>query len=379
VPQFGGLLDRGKPPIWRKMNTQATLGRNRRTVALWLVVVAGLVALMVVVGGLTRLTESGLSITSWKPIHGALPPLSQAEWEEELEAYRQIPEYQQINKGMSLDEFKTIFWWEWGHRNLGRLIGLAFFIPFVVFLVRRQIERTWIPRLVLLFLLGGLQGFVGWWMVASGLTERTDVSQYRLVAHLSLALVIYGGLVWTALEIGGWRANAAITDAAARLFPWALGFVGLVFVQIMSGGFVAGTDAGMTYNTWPLMDGQFVPEGYWGYSPWWLSPFEQVQAIQFNHRIGGYAVFAAAIALWWQARRSGDTQIARLADMIFAVTVAQVAIGIATLLAVMPIWLAALHQFGAVVLLTASVVFAFALKRDHWLQRGIQPSGGALV
>lgn len=346
---------------------------------MWLACVAGLVALMVVVGGLTRLTDSGLSITAWKPIHGALPPLSQAEWEEELAAYRLIPEYQKINKGMTLEEFKTIFWWEWGHRNLGRLIGLAFFVPFVAFLFLRRIERPWIPRLILLFVLGGLQGFVGWWMVASGLTERTDVSQYRLVAHLSLALVIYCGLIWTALEIGAWRAGETLSAGAQKLFPWSLAFLGVVFGQIMLGGFVAGTDAGMTYNTWPLMDGQFIPEGYWGFDPWWLSPFEQIQAIQFNHRIGGYVVFGAAIALWWYARRSGDAKIARLGDIVLAVTTAQVFIGIATLLAVMPLWLAAMHQFGAVVLLTAAVAFAFALKRNHWLQRGIHSFGGGLV
>jgi heme a synthase len=376
VAQLAGALN---PAYLPRMTLAAPPLRHRRQVALWLACVAGLVAIMVIVGGLTRLTDSGLSITAWKPIHGALPPLSQAEWEEELAAYRLIPEYQKINKGMTLEEFKTIFWWEWGHRNLGRLIGLAFFVPFVAFLVLRRIERPWIPRLILLFVLGGLQGFVGWWMVASGLTERTDVSQYRLVAHLSLALVIYCGLVWTALEIGAWRAGTEIPAAVQKLFPWALGFLALVFVQIMLGGFVAGTDAGMTYNTWPLMDGRFVPEGYWGHDPWWLSPFEQIQAIQFNHRIGGYAVFAAAVAVWWQARRCGDAQIARLGDILLAVTVAQVAIGIATLIAVMPLWLAALHQFGAVVLLTAAAVFAFALKRDHWLQRGIHSPSGALV
>jgi heme a synthase len=350
--------------------------RNRRQVAIWLWVVAGLVALMVLVGGLTRLTDSGLSITTWKPIHGALPPLSQAEWEEELEAYRKIPEYQQINKGMSLDEFKAIFWWEWGHRNLGRVIGLAFFVPFVVFLVLGRIERRWIPRLLLLFALGGLQGFVGWWMVASGLTGRTDVSQYRLVAHLSLALVIYCGLVWTALEIGQRRPVAAMQS---RLFPWALGFLALVFVQIMLGGFVAGTDAGMTYNTWPLMDGRVVPEGYWGHDPWWLSPFEQIQAIQFNHRMGGYAVGAAAILLWWWARKEGNPGQARLADILLALVVAQIALGIATLVAVMPMSLAVMHQFGAVLLLTAAVAYAFTLRPAQFVQRGIQPSSGALV
>ena len=345
----------------------------------WLWFVAALVFAMVAVGGATRLTGSGLSITEWKPIMGAIPPLNEADWLVAFEKYKQIPQYKLVNEGMSLSDFKSIFWWEWGHRNLGRLIGLAFFVPFVVFWVRKRIDRAWVPRLVLLFVLGGLQGFVGWWMVASGLTERTDVSQYRLVSHLSLALVIYCGLVWTALEIGGWRAGEMSTDAARRLFPWALGFLALVFGQIMLGGFVAGTDAGMSYNTWPLMDGRIVPEGYWGFDPWWLSPFEQIQAIQFNHRVGGYAVFAAAIAVWWWERKSGDARIAWLGGVLLAVTIAQVLIGIATLIAVMPLWLAALHQFGAVLLLTAATAFAFALKRDHWLQRGIHSPGGALV
>ncbi|HAH11278.1 MAG TPA: heme A synthase [Alphaproteobacteria bacterium] len=341
----------------------------RKWVALWLFSVAGLVALMVVVGGLTRLTDSGLSITSWKPIHGALPPLSLAEWEDEFEAYRQIPEYQKINKGMSLEEFKTIFWWEWGHRNLGRLIGLAYALPLLVFWWRGQIASAWWPWLLGLLFLGGLQGFVGWWMVASGLTERTDVSQYRLVTHLTLALVIFCGLLWMAYRVLGFEAAQSMRALAQR--NWVFGFLALVFVQIMLGGLVAGTDAGMTYNTWPLMDGKVIPDGLWAQAPWWLNPFENITQIQFNHRLGGYAVAIAAVLLWWRIRKARDQRASRLADIMLATVGAQVLIGIATLIAVMPVWLAAMHQFGAVLVLAATVTLAAALAPVHSTQKPI--------
>jgi len=333
----------------------------RRSIAIWLFAVAGLIALMVVVGGLTRLTDSGLSITSWKPIHGALPPLSVAEWQEEFDAYRQIPQYQQINKGMSLDEFKAIFWWEWSHRNLGRLIGFAFLVPFLIFLARGQIERALIPRLLALFVLGGLQGALGWFMVASGLTERVSVSQYRLVAHLGLALVIYAAIVWTALPL--WRGQWPMRTAPHRLSGAAAAVLALVFFQILLGGFVAGLDAGFTYNTWPLMDGAFVPEGAYATAPFWLAPFEDVTTVQFNHRIVAYVLSAAVVALWVAGRRQGLAgSAATTANVLLAVLAFQVLIGIWTLLAVVPIWLGALHQFGAVALLTAAVVHLFALR-----------------
>jgi cytochrome c oxidase assembly protein subunit 15 len=329
---------------------------SRSLIATWLFVVAGLVAAMVLLGGLTRLTGSGLSITEWKPIHGALPPLSNAEWQEEFDAYKQIPQYQILNKGMTLDEFKTIFWWEWSHRNLGRFIGLAFLVPFLVFLARGQIERALIPRLIALFVLGGLQGALGWFMVASGLSERTDVSQYRLVAHLGLALVIYAAILWTALPLlrGEWPP----VRREHRLFRWSLVVLALIFVQILLGGFVAGTDAGLTYNTWPLMDGRLIPEDAY---PNWLAPFEDVTTIQFNHRMMAYIVAATAVALWytgWRARAAATT-----GNVLLAALVVQMLLGIWTLIAVMPIWLAALHQTGAVVLLTAALVHADALRR----------------
>lgn len=334
---------------------------NRRAVAYWLYCVAGLVALMILVGGITRLTDSGLSITSWKPIHGALPPLSDAEWMEEFEAYRQIPEYQRINKGMTLEEFKGIFWWEWIHRNLGRLIGLAFAIPFAVFWLRGQLERAWIPWLLGLFVLGGAQGGLGWFMVMSGLKDRVDVSQYRLAAHLTLAFVIYAALLWTAWAIA-WR--PAIVAAGKAHTRWVLTLIALIFAQIVLGGFVAGTDAGYTYNTWPLMDGAWLPPGLWAYTPWWLSPFESIVTIQWNHRIVAYAIVAMAAWVAWRINRDPalPTSLHAWAQILVAVTVAQVALGIATLLAVMPLWLAVLHQAGAIVLLTAALVLAFALR-----------------
>ncbi len=332
----------------------------RPRLAMWLFAVAGLIALMAVVGGLTRLTDSGLSITSWKPIHGALPPLSAADWKQEFDAYKQIPQYQQLNKGMSVSEFKTIFWWEWSHRNLGRVIGFAFLVPFLVFLARGQIERALIPRLAVLFLLGGLQGALGWFMVASGLTERVSVSQYRLVAHLGLALVIYGVIVWTALPL--WRGVWPMRKAAHPLFPAAVAVVGLTFFQILLGGFVAGLDAGLTYNTWPLMDGKFVPDGAYAA---WLAPFEDVTTVQFDHRMMAYALTAAVFALWIAGRRQRLSGFAAtMSNALLGVLAFQVLIGIWTLVEVVPIGLAALHQLGAVALLTAGVVNAFALRTE---------------
>jgi cytochrome c oxidase assembly protein subunit 15 len=329
---------------------------SRQTIAIWLFVVAGLIAAMVILGGLTRLTGSGLSITEWKPIHGALPPLSDADWQQEFDAYKAIPQYRLVNKGMTLDEFKTIFWWEWTHRNLGRLIGLAFLAPFLIFLFQGRIERALIPRLVVLFILGGLQGALGWFMVASGLSERTDVSQYRLVAHLGLALLIYAAIVWTALPLA--RGEWPPARREHKLFRWSLVVLALVFLQILLGGFVAGLDAGLIYNTWPLMDGGFIPEGAY---PNLAAPFEDVTTVQFNHRIMAYIVTGALIVLWFHSRRVEEAATA--AHLFLATLTLQMLLGIWTLLAAVPIWLGALHQAGAVALLTAAIIHAFALKR----------------
>ena len=325
-----------------------------RAVAVWLFAVAAFVFAMVLVGGLTRLTDSGLSITEWRPVTGAIPPMSEAAWEAELEKYRQIPEYQFQNKGMSLDDFKTIYWWEWGHRLLGRLIGVAFFFPFVFFWATGQIGRRLVPRLLGLFVLGGLQGVLGWYMVMSGLTERLDVSQYRLVAHLGLAIVIYLALVWTGFCVWTGRLGAQ-ADGRGRGSGVALALLAFVYLQILSGGFVAGTDAGYIYNTWPLMLGTWVPPGLWEMDPWWLNATENVLTIQFLHRCSAYLLLAAVLANWVVLWRSGADRAAGSAALLLAVVVAQAGIGIWTLLEVVPIALGGMHQAGALIVLSAAL------------------------
>ena len=315
-------------------------------VTTWLYVVAILVFIMVIVGGATRLTDSGLSITEWQPIVGAIPPLGQADWLEAFEKYKQIPEYQSVNRGMSLDEFKFIFWWEWGHRFLGRLIGLAFFFPFMFFWLTGRLEKSLLPSLIALFVLGGLQGAMGWYMVMSGLVDRVDVSQYRLAAHLTLAAVIFAGLIWVALGIG------KPARGALRLGPAAL--IVLILLQIAAGGLVAGLDAGLAYNTWPLMDDAIVPDGMLSMSPWWVNLFENVITVQFQHRMIAYLVVIAVID---EARKTilRHTGAEMPAWSMVLTVIIQVALGIMTLLAFVPLTLALLHQGGAFVLLAAAI------------------------
>lgn len=323
-----------------------------RPVAVWLLAVAALVAIMVVVGGLTRLTESGLSITEWKPVTGAVPPLSEADWQEEFDKYRQIPQYQLINKGMSLGEFKTIYWWEWAHRFLGRLIGVAFFVPFVWFLVTGRLRGTLAWKCAGLFVLGGLQGALGWYMVASGLVDRVSVSQYRLAAHLGLAFAIFGALIWVALDI--LRGNRA---GDRQWLGWAAAILGLVYLQIVLGAFVAGLDAGFIYNTWPLMEGAFIPDRLYATG---AAAFEDIKTIQFNHRMAAYMLAAVTVAWCWRVVAAQAAPLQRRAAMWFATAVLlQILLGIWTLVAVVPIWLGGLHQFGAL------VVLAFAVFQMH--------------
>lgn len=335
-----------------------------RAVALWLLGVAALIFAMAVIGAITRLTESGLSIMEWAPVSGFLPPLTAAEWERLLDLYRLTAEYQQINRGMTLAEFQEIFWWEWIHRQWGRLIGLAYALPLAWFWLRGRLPGWIKPHLLFALGLGALQGFMGWFMVASGFfDDRTDVSQYRLVLHLSLALVIYAYLLWLSLSL--LRAPAvAETDSslgvAVRLFA------GLLTVTLVSGGFVAGTDAGMTYNTFPLMDGRFLPAGYSALQPWWLNWFETIEAIQFNHRLLAVSTAVAAVLLWFRslrrplapATRQGFTAVA-------CVALAQTGLGIATLLMAVPVWLGALHQAGALCLIAATVFLLHSLRRTR--------------
>lgn len=334
--------------------SEPSAGDRLRPVRLWLYFVAALVVLMVVVGGATRLTESGLSITEWKPVTGTLPPLSDAAWQAEFDKYRQIPQYQQINRGMSLAEFKYIFWWEWGHRLLGRVIGFAFLLPFLFFLWRGMLDRPLRWKLAGLFVLGGLQGAVGWWMVASGLVNRVDVSQYRLATHLTLACIILAAIVAVATQLKPPRERRASPD-------WLRGYarilLAVVLLQIFLGGLVAGLDAGLTYTTWPLMDGHLVPplDNLFVQQPAWRNLFENVLTVQFNHRLVAYVLLALALGHWLSARRIGGA-VRQRATLILLLVCAQAALGILTLIHQVPIDIALTHQFGATLVLIAVTV-----------------------
>ena len=324
--------------------------RDRRAVANWLFFLCGMILVMVALGGATRLTGSGLSIMEWAPIRGTLPPLSDAEWNRLYELYRTIPQYQLVNKGFGLEGFKEIFWLEWAHRLWGRLIGLAFIVPLAWLWWRGAVPRRLLPRLLGLFVLGGLQGVVGWIMVASGFfPDSTAVSPYRLVVHLGLALVLYAALLWTALELLR-TAPLAVPGAVRRLARWTVAAAALA---ILAGGFVAGLRAGLDYNTFPLMDGRLVPEGYARLAPFWLNWTENVAAVQFNHRLLATATLLLALATLAAGWRSAARPV--LLGLAGAVGV-QYALGIATLVHVVPVGLGTLHQTMAVVVLTAALV-----------------------
>ena len=335
--------------------------RAKPAVRAWLYFVALLVLAMVIVGGATRLTDSGLSITEWKPIHGAIPPLSASEWAEEFEKYKQIPEYEQVNKGMSLEDFKFIFWWEWGHRQLGRFIGVAFALPLAFFWLSGRLTDRVKPRLVLLLVLGGLQGAVGWWMVASGLAERVDVSQYRLASHLTFACVIFFAILWVAR---GYRSKPAPDCVSGdRHAIWFGALVVLILGQIFLGALVAGTHAGLTYNTWPLMDGSFIPASLFDSNPWWLAAFEDHLTIQFNHRMMAYGILLVGLIACHRLNYDPYARAVRAMNfLVLFLLVLQIGLGILTLLLVVPMHLALAHQAVAVLLLGASTILLRDLK-----------------
>lgn len=339
-------------------------GRARpRAVAAWLLACCALVFAMIVVGGMTRLTHSGLSITEWQPIVGTLPPLSEADWQDAFAKYQRTPEYKLVNHGMSLQEFKGIFWWEYFHRLLGRLIGVVFFVPLAWFTLRRAIPPGYGMKLLGIFVLGGLQGAMGWYMVKSGLVDDPRVSQFRLTAHLLLAFVIFGAMQWVALSLLD-PAHAALDAQGRRVRRFARGVLGLVVLMIATGGFVAGIRAGFAYNTFPLMNGHVVPPEILLIEPWWRNFFYNMATVQFDHRLVAYALALAVPALWWKVRAwPGAPARARTgASLLLGMLAIQVALGIATLLLVVPLPLAALHQAGAV------VVFAFAVNVAHALR-----------
>ena len=325
----------------------------RRGIRIWLMLLFALVVVMIAVGGLTRLTGSGLSITEWAPVTGALPPMDAADWQSEFDKYRQIPQYQLLNEGMSLAEFKVIYWWEWGHRQLGRVIGLVWALGFLGFLFARQIPKGWTGRLLLLGALGGMQGAIGWWMVASGLTgEMIAVASYRLATHLGLAFVILGVIAWYALALG--REERELRQARRgqepRLFALSTGLVSLAFVQIILGALVAGIDAGRSYTEWPLMAGGFLPPTMMDLTPWWRNLFENAGTVQFIHRMTGYLLVAFGVAVWLRARRSAHVLTRGAFNAFFAVLGLQIVLGIMTVLYAAPWQLAIAHQFLAVVL-----------------------------
>ncbi|MFQ6552285.1 heme A synthase [Aestuariibius insulae] len=327
--------------------------RGRGAIRIWLFVLFALVVLMIAVGGLTRLTDSGLSITEWAPVTGAVPPLSAEDWASEFDRYRQIPEYQEQNRGMSLAEFKVIYWWEWGHRQLGRFIGLVWAIGFVGFLVTKRMPKGWTSRLLLLGALGGLQGAIGWWMVSSGLEEgMLDVASYRLATHLGLAFLILGLIGWYAFRLG--RSQRDLFQARrareSGLFALAGGLVALAFLQILLGALVAGIDAGRNYTDWPLMAGGFLPPQPFELTPIWRNFFENDGLVQFMHRISGYVLFLAGLLIFWRAQRSPYVATRRAFAAMVALMVVQMLLGIVTVMYSAPWQLAILHQFAAVIL-----------------------------
>jgi cytochrome c oxidase assembly protein subunit 15 len=329
--------------------------RKMRGVRIWLLVVAALVFAMVLVGGATRLTQSGLSITQWKPVTGIVPPLSEAQWQEEFARYKQIPQYSQLNPDMNLEGFKPIFWWEWSHRLLARLIGVAFIVPLLWFWRRGLLAGALGRQALIATGLLALEPVVGWWMVASGLSERVEVSQYRLALHLLIGAAAFGALLWAAVGL-----RQRPREAASRRFVWVGGVLAaLVFCQLGFGALVAGLRAGLTFNTWPLMDGRWIPEGLFFLSPWWRNLFEDAATVQFQHRLLAYVVVALAV---WQAfaasRAAPRTALARRATALGALAVSQAALGIVTLLLVVPIWAGLLHQAFAMGLFGMAVV--------HW-------------
>lgn len=332
----------------------------RRSIQAWLILIFLLVAGMIAVGGLTRLTDSGLSITEWKPVTGALPPMDAATWGAEFEKYKATPEFLRQNSAMTLDAFKSIYWWEWGHRQLGRVIGLVWAVGFIGFTLARKVPVGWSRRLLLLGALGGLQGAIGWWMVSSGLTgSAVDVASYRLATHLGIAFVILGLTAWYILLLGRSEKDLLVARRASerKLFGLSTGLMHFAFLQVLLGALVAGIDAGRGFPTWPLMNGQFfpadafyVPDGLGGARPLWAAFFENPGLVQFVHRMSGYVLFAFGVVVWLRGRKSAYQSTQRAAHLVIAMLVVQMGLGIFTALSGAQVHLAITHQIGAVVL-----------------------------
>ncbi len=333
-------------------------------VARWLIFCAVVIFAMILLGGATRLTNSGLSIVEWKPLVGVIPPLTEQDWQDTFDKYKQFPEYQKINHGMSLHEFKTIFMYEYLHRLLGRAIGVLFAVPLLYFAVRRRLRPGLAPGLVILFIMGGLQGLLGWYMVKSGLVDNPRVSQYRLTAHLGVAVAIYAYMVWLAFDLLFARGEKSAMEPPPYA-RWTLFLAVLVYLMILSGGLVAGTDAGFAYPTWPLMGNSFIPPGLYATSPTWLAMFEDITTIQFNHRMFAYLLFVVLNVSAFLVYRNAPQGRGKLAAILLALMLMiQVLLGISTLLLHVPVVLGVAHQGGAVLLLTATLFLSHVLLRQ---------------
>ncbi len=337
--------------------------RYNRQIAAWLFLCSIVVVAMILLGGVTRLTHSGLSMVDWKPIMGVIPPIGEDAWQQTFERYQHFPEYQKVNKGMSLHEFKSIFLFEYAHRVLGRLIGILFLLPFLFFYFTRRLSPGLVPRLMVMFVLGGLQGLLGWYMVKSGLVDDPRVSQYRLTAHLGTAVLIYGYMMWVAFGLlDSTRPGVTASGPGLRRFSYAIS--SLLFLMILSGGLVAGTRAGLAYNTFPLMGNSFIPGGLYATDPGWLAAFEDVTTIQFNHRMFAYLLCVLITVFVLTVLRGGASGALRTGALsMMALLLVQVGLGISTLLYLVPVSLAAAHQVGAVGLFTSSLFVSHLLAR----------------
>ncbi len=338
------------------------MNNTQKSIAIWLFICCATIFAMVVLGGVTRLTGSGLSMVNWEPLMGILPPLSHADWETVFQQYQQYPEYQLKNFQMTLEEFKMIFWFEYAHRLLGRGIGLLFVIPLIFFIIKGQINKPLIPKLIIMFILGGLQGLLGWYMVKSGLVKDPHVSQYRLTAHLGLAILIYGYLFWVALDLLFPKTNTASNN----LKRFSLTITSLIFITLLSGGFVAGLKAGLYYNTFPLMGNRWIPEGMFIFDPLWRNFFENVATVQFDHRLLATLLFILIPILWLTAKQANLPRRTRwgLHFLVIALGI-QITLGISTLLLYVPVPLAAAHQAGALVLLTIALFVSHEFKNGQ--------------
>ena len=337
---------------------------SNKSIAIWLLICCATVFGMVVLGGVTRLTGSGLSIVEWAPILGILPPLNHEAWQETFRLYQQYPEFQLKNFHMTLDDFKSIFWLEYAHRLLGRAIGLIFFLPFLYFFLTGKTSKSLTPKLLSLFVLGGLQGLMGWYMVKSGLVDDPYVSQYRLTAHLTLAIIIYAYMFWVALDLLTPKTGSSHLPQDPKLARLANIIMTVIFITIMSGGFVAGTRAGFAFNTFPLMNGQLIPDGLFSMTPVWHNFFENIMTVQFDHRVLATLLFIIIPAFWLKTRKLKLESRSHLGiHLLLAALALQITLGISTLLLFVPVWLAAAHQAGAVILLTASLFVSHQLRR----------------